>query len=94
MPLVDTRLPVWLHHLLASLEGFQPTFTCQLDALLFVSPEAAVETVFGDFSANIAGNWFFIAAMTVIFVRDRSSRDQSALGALTLASMIEERASL
>ena len=29
--------------------------------------EAAVETVFG-LCANIAGNWFFIAAMTVIFV--------------------------
>ena len=40
----------------------------QLDALLFGITEAAVETVFGDFSANIAGNWFFIAAMTVIFV--------------------------
>ena len=40
----------------------------QLDALLFGITEAAVETVFGDFSANIAGNWFFIGAMTVIFV--------------------------
>ena len=40
----------------------------QLDALLFGITEAAVETVFGGFSANIAGNWFFIAAMTVIFV--------------------------
>ena len=40
----------------------------QLDALLFGITEAAVETVFGDFSANIAGNWFFIAAMTAIFV--------------------------
>ena len=40
----------------------------QLDALLFGITEAAVETVFGDFTANIAGNWFFIAAMTVIFL--------------------------
>ena len=37
--------------MLASLEGFQPTFTGQLDALLFGITEAAVETVFGDFSA-------------------------------------------
>ena len=43
----------------------------QLDALLFGITEAAVETVFGDFTANIAGNWFFIAAMT--FVSCRSS---------------------
>ena len=40
----------------------------QLDALLFGITEASVETVFGDFSANIAGNWFFIAAMTFIFL--------------------------
>jgi aminobenzoyl-glutamate transport protein len=40
----------------------------QLDALLFGITEAAVETVFGDFQANIAGNWFFIAAMLVIFL--------------------------
>lgn len=40
----------------------------QLDALLFGITEAAVETVFGDFTANIAGNWYFIAAMTVIFL--------------------------
>ena len=40
----------------------------QLDALLFGITEAAVLTIFGGFSANIAGNWFFIAAMTVIFV--------------------------
>ena len=40
----------------------------QLDALLFGITEAAVETVFGSFSANIAGNWFFIRRMTVIFV--------------------------
>ena len=40
----------------------------QLDALLFGITEAAVETVFGDFTANIAGNWFFIVGMTVIFL--------------------------
>ncbi|MGQ7830758.1 AbgT family transporter [Altererythrobacter sp. Z27] len=40
----------------------------QLDALLFGITEAAVETVFGDFTANIAGNWYFIAAMFVIFL--------------------------
>ncbi|WP_114521805.1 AbgT family transporter [Altererythrobacter sp. ZODW24] len=40
----------------------------QLDALLFGITEAAVETVFGDYTANIAGNWYFIAAMTFIFL--------------------------
>ena len=40
----------------------------QLDALLFGITEAAVETVFGDFTANIAGNWYFIMAMTFLFL--------------------------
>lgn len=40
----------------------------QLDALLFGITEAAVETVFGDFTANIAGNWYFIAAMVGVFL--------------------------
>lgn len=40
----------------------------QLDALLFGITEAAVETVFGDFTANIAGNWYFIMAMTFVFL--------------------------
>ena len=40
----------------------------QLDALLFGITEASVETVFGDFTANIAGNWYFIAAMFVLFL--------------------------
>ena len=40
----------------------------QLDALLFGVTEAAVETVFGDWQANIAGNWFFIAAMLFVFL--------------------------
>jgi len=43
-------------------------FPGQLDALLFGITEAAVETVFGDFTANIAGNWFFIVAMTFVFL--------------------------
>lgn len=43
-------------------------FPGQLDALLFGITEAAVETVFGDYSSNIAGNWFFIVAMTFIFL--------------------------
>ena len=40
----------------------------QLDALLFGITEASVETVFGDFTANIAGNWYFIAAMVFVFL--------------------------
>lgn len=40
----------------------------QLDALLFGITEAAVESVFGEFTANIAGNWYFIVAMTVVFL--------------------------
>ena len=40
----------------------------QLDALLFGITEASVETVFGDFTANIVGNWYFIAAMVVVFL--------------------------
>lgn len=40
----------------------------QLDALLFGITEASVETVFGDYTANIVGNWYFMAAMTFIFL--------------------------
>jgi aminobenzoyl-glutamate transport protein len=40
----------------------------QLDALLFGITQAAVETVFGTWQANIAGNWYFIAAMTILFL--------------------------
>jgi len=40
----------------------------QLDALLFGITEASVDTVFGDYTANIAGNWYFIAAMTFVFL--------------------------
>ena len=43
-------------------------FPGQLDALLFGITEAAVETVFGDFTSNIAGNWYFIVAMTFVFL--------------------------
>jgi aminobenzoyl-glutamate transport protein len=40
----------------------------QLDALLFGITEAAVEQVVPTWDANIAGNWFFIAAMLVVFL--------------------------
>ncbi len=40
----------------------------QLDALLFGITEASIEAVFGAWEANIAGNWYFIVAMTVIFL--------------------------
>jgi aminobenzoyl-glutamate transport protein len=40
----------------------------QLDALLFGITEAAVESAFGDFTTNIAGNWYFIAGMTFVFL--------------------------
>lgn len=40
----------------------------QLDALLFGITEAGVETVFGDYTANIAGNWYFIAGMFIVFL--------------------------
>ncbi|WP_340587005.1 AbgT family transporter [Erythrobacter alti] len=40
----------------------------QLDALLLGITEAAVQTVFGDYTINIAGNWYFIAAMTFVYL--------------------------
>ncbi|MCT2559545.1 AbgT family transporter [Tsuneonella sp. YG55] len=41
----------------------------QLDALLLGLTEAAVTSAFGDvYTANIAGNWYFIAAMTVLYL--------------------------
>lgn len=40
----------------------------QLDALLFGITEAAAETVFPSWDANIAGNWYFMAALTFIFL--------------------------
>jgi aminobenzoyl-glutamate transport protein len=40
----------------------------QLDALLFGITEAAAETIMPTFDANIAGNAFFIIAMTFVFL--------------------------
>lgn len=40
----------------------------QLDALLFGITEAAAETLAPAWDANIAGNWYFISAMTFIFL--------------------------
>jgi aminobenzoyl-glutamate transport protein len=40
----------------------------QLDALLFGITETAVEQIVPTWDANIAGNWFFIAAMLVVFL--------------------------
>jgi len=39
-----------------------------LDALLFGITEASAETIDTGWDANIAGNWYFIAAMTVMFL--------------------------
>ena len=43
-------------------------FPGQLDALLFGITQAAAETVFTGWEANIAGNWYFIFAMTFLFL--------------------------
>lgn len=40
----------------------------QLDALLFGITQAATETLTPDWTMNIAGNWYFIMAMTFVFV--------------------------
>lgn len=40
----------------------------QLDALLFGITEAAVATLDSNWIMNIAGNWYFIAAMTFLYV--------------------------
>ncbi len=40
----------------------------QLDALLFGITEAAAETIAPAWDANIAGNWFFIAALLVLYL--------------------------
>ena len=40
----------------------------QLDALLFGITEAAAEAIVPAWDANIAGNWYFIAGMTFIFL--------------------------
>jgi aminobenzoyl-glutamate transport protein len=53
--------------------GFSANFLPgQLDALLFGITEASVETVFGDFTANIAGNWFDIRFSSGDLGGDRS----------------------
>ena len=40
----------------------------QLDALLFGVTQAAAQTIDPSWTANIAGNWYFIAAMLVLFL--------------------------
>lgn len=40
----------------------------QLDALLFGITEAAAETIVPTWDANIAGNWYFIAALLVLLL--------------------------
>lgn len=40
----------------------------QLDALLFGITESAVESLDPTWTVNIAGNWYFIAAMTFVFL--------------------------
>ncbi|MCP5320664.1 MAG: AbgT family transporter [Pseudomonadales bacterium] len=40
----------------------------QLDALLFGITEAAAEALVPTWDANIVGNWYFIAGMTVVFL--------------------------
>ena len=43
-------------------------FPGQLDALLFGITQEAAETLVPGWEANIAGNWYFIAAMTFVFL--------------------------
>lgn len=40
----------------------------QFDALLFGITQAAAETIDSGWTANIAGNWYFIAAMTLLYL--------------------------
>lgn len=40
----------------------------QLDALMFGITQAAAQTIEPSWTANIAGNWYFIAAMTFVFL--------------------------
>ena len=40
----------------------------QLDALLFGITESAAEAIVPSWNANIAGNWYFIVAMTFVFL--------------------------
>jgi aminobenzoyl-glutamate transport protein len=49
--------------------GFSANITPgQLDALLFGITEQAAETLVPHYNANIAGNWYFIMAMTATFL--------------------------
>ncbi|MEX1032626.1 MAG: AbgT family transporter [Cellvibrionaceae bacterium] len=49
--------------------GFSANFLPgQLDALLFGITEASAESIVPGWDANIAGNWYFIAAMTLFFL--------------------------
>ena len=49
--------------------GFSANFLPgQLDALLFGITEQAAEAIVPSFDANIAGNWYFIIVMTLIFL--------------------------
>ena len=43
-------------------------FPGQLDAMLFGITQAATETVTPDWTMNLAGNWWFIVAMLVVFL--------------------------
>lgn len=43
-------------------------FPGQLDALLFGITEAAVGSLVTDWVMNIAGNWYFIAVMTIVYL--------------------------
>ncbi len=49
--------------------GFSANFAPgQLDALLYGITEAAGEILVPDYDANIAGNWYFITAMMIVFI--------------------------
>ncbi|MFN3162240.1 MAG: AbgT family transporter [Pseudohongiellaceae bacterium] len=48
--------------------GFSANLLGQLDALLFGITEAAAETILPGWDANIAGNAYFIIAMTFVFL--------------------------
>lgn len=57
----------------ASFAGVSGAFSAnllpgQLDALLFGITEAAAEMLVPGWDANIVGNWYFIAGMTVVFL--------------------------
>jgi aminobenzoyl-glutamate transport protein len=41
----------------------------QLDALLFGITQSSAALILPGWTANIAGNWFFLIGMTVVFLR-------------------------